>query len=146
VWVLEDLIDQSASVAGPRFGIYVLGSLSALAAILAVLGVYGVLAYAVEQRANEIGMRIALGAGTRNVVRAVLQRGLIMAGVGVGIGLGIAVAISRITSAMLYEVSPTDPVTLTIVGLLVAGAALIASYIPARRATKVDPVEALRME
>jgi predicted permease len=146
VWVLEDLIDQSASVAGPRFGIYVLGSLSALAAILAVLGVYGVLAYAVEQRANEIGIRIALGAGTRNVVRAVLQRGLIMAGVGVGIGLGIAVAISRITSAMLYEVSPTDPVTLTIVGLLVAGAALIASYIPARRATKVDPVEALRME
>jgi putative ABC transport system permease protein len=145
-WVLEDLITDSASVAGPRFGIYVLGSLSALAAVLAVLGVYGVLAYTVEQRAGEIGIRIALGAGTRDVVGNVLRSGGLMAGLGVAIGLGIAVAVSRITSAMLYEVSPTDPATLAAVALVVAGAALAASYIPARRATKVDPVEAVRME
>ncbi len=144
VWELEDRINQSTSIAGPRFGIFVLGSLSVLAAVLAVLGVYGVLAYTVEQRVHEIGIRMALGAGTRNVVRTVMRRGMLMAGLGMGIGLAIAIALSRVMDSALFEVSATDPTTLVAVGLLVAGAAMVASYIPARRATRVDPVEALR--
>jgi putative ABC transport system permease protein len=144
VWKLEDRINQSAAVASPRFGIYVLGALSALAGLLAIVGIYGVLAYAVQQRSQEIGIRMALGAATRNVLGAVLQRGLVMVGTGLALGLAIALAAGRLMESLLFEVSPADPVTMVAVALLVLFAALVASFVPARRATRVDPVEAMR--
>ena len=146
LWTLDELISQSAAVAGPRFGIYVLGSLSALAALLAILGIYGVLAYTVSQRSREIGIRMALGAGANKVVRAVLGRGLLMTGGGLLIGLGIAVAGGRVIRSLLFEISPGDPLTIVAVAALVTMAAILASYVPARRATKVDPAAALRQE
>jgi putative ABC transport system permease protein len=143
---LDDLIGASAAVVGSRFAILVIGFLAAVAALLAILGVYGVLAYTVTQRTREIGIRIALGAGRENVLSTVMRRGLLMAGAGVGIGLALALVAVRVTESMLYEVSPTDAPTLAVVALLVAVAAFAASYVPARRATRVDPVRALRQE
>jgi hypothetical protein len=130
VWKLEDRINQSAAVA--------------LAGLLAIVGIYGVLAYAVQQRSQEIGIRMALGAATRNVLGAVLQRGLVMVGTGLALGLAIALAAGRLMESLLFEVSPADPVTMVAVALLVLFAALVASFVPARRATRVDPVEAMR--
>ena len=143
---LEERINNSTAVAGPRFGIFVLSCLAGLAALLAFVGIYGVLAYTVQQRAHEIGIRLALGAGARDVLRNLLARGLLMAGIGLVIGIVLAVGASRVMSSLLFETSPMDPVTLGSVSLLVAVAALGASYFPARRATKVDPVEVLRPE
>jgi putative ABC transport system permease protein len=143
---LDDLIGASTAVARSRFAILVIGFLAGVAALLAILGVYGVLAYTVTQRTREIGIRIALGAGRENVLGTVMQRGLLMAGTGVAIGLGLALVTVRVTESLLYEVSPTDVPTLAIVALLVAVAALAASYVPARRATRVDPVRTLRQE
>jgi putative ABC transport system permease protein len=144
VFRLEEAINRSRAVAQPRFAVFVFGCLSALAALLAVLGVYGVLSYVVQQQSNEIGIRMALGAGAGTVVRAVLQRGLVMAGAGLALGLAAAYAGSRVVRSLLFEVSPMDPVTLGGVAVLVLGATMLASWIPARRASRVDPVEALR--
>jgi predicted permease len=144
VFSLEEAISGSAAVSAPRFAMIVFGCLSALAALLAIIGIYGVLAYAVQQRSNEIGIRMALGAGASDVLRSVLRRGLAMAGIGLAIGLALALAGSRVIRSLLFEVSPADPLTLASVALLVTVATLIASYLPARRATKVDPVSALR--
>jgi putative ABC transport system permease protein len=143
---LEDRIDQSSAVARKRFQIYLLGCLSGLAALLAVVGIYGVLAYIVSQRSHEIGIRMALGAGKASVMRNVVGRGLLLAGIGLVIGFAIALAFSRLMESLLFEVSPTDPATLAGVALLVALAAVAASSLPAYRATKVDPSEALRQE
>jgi putative ABC transport system permease protein len=143
---LDDMIDASGTVSRSRFAILVIGSLAGVAALLAILGVYGVLAYTVTQRTREIGIRIALGAGRENVLGTVMRRGLLMAGAGVAIGLGLALAAVRVTESLLFEVSPTDVPTLTAVAVLVAVAAFAASYVPARRATRVDPVRALRQE
>jgi len=139
-------IRNSTEVAGPRFGIFVLSCLAGLAALLAFIGVYGVLAYTVQQRAHEIGIRLALGAGAKNVFRTLLGRGLMMAGIGLSVGLALAFGASRIMSSLLFEVSPTDPPTLLVTSALVMIAGLAASYFPARRATNVDPVEVLRQE
>jgi putative ABC transport system permease protein len=143
---LDRAINRSNAVAQPRFAIIIFGCLSSLAALLAFVGIYGVLSYAVQQRTNEIGVRMALGAEAGTVVREVLRRGLLMAGIGVGLGISIAVAASRVMESLLFEVSPTDPITLGGVGVLVVSATLLASYTPARRASMVDPVEALRGE
>jgi len=143
---LDDRINSSGPVAGPRFGVFMLGILSGLAALLAIVGIYGVLAYTVSQRSKEIGIRMALGAGKQSVVRGVLKRGLMMAGAGLAIGVGIAFAAGRVIESQLFEVRATDPMTMVTVGLLVVAATVVASYVPARRATKVDPVEALRQE
>jgi putative ABC transport system permease protein len=143
---VDERIRNSTAVAGPRFGIFVLSCLAGLAALLAFIGVYGVLAYTVQQRAREIGIRIALGAGAKNVFRTLLGHGLMMAGIGLGIGLALAFGASRVMSSLLFEVSPTDPMTLLATSVLVIIAGLAASYFPARRATKVDPVEVLRQE
>jgi putative ABC transport system permease protein len=143
---LEDRIDQSSAVARKRFQIYLLGCLSGLAALLAVVGIYGVLAYIVSQRSHEIGVRMALGAGKASVMRNVVGRGLLLAGIGLVVGFAIALAFSRLMESLLFEVSPTDPVTLAGVAVLVALAAVAASSLPAYRATKVDPSEALRQE
>jgi len=144
VFRLEEAINRSRAVQQPRFAIFIFGCLSAVAAILAVLGIYGVLSYVVQQQSNEIGIRMALGAEGSTVVRAVMQRGLLMAGFGLTLGLGAAFAGSRIVRSLLFEVSPMDPVTLAGVALLILAAAMLASWIPARRASRVDPVEALR--
>jgi predicted permease len=144
VFRLEEAINGSDAVTGPRFAIIMFGCLSALAALLAIIGIYGVLAYAVQQHSNEIGIRMALGAGATDVLRSVLRRGLAMAGIGLAVGLGLALAGSRVIRSLLFEVSPADPITLASVALFITVATLIASYMPARKATKVDPVRTLR--
>ncbi len=144
VFQLDDAINGSRAVAQPRFAVFVFSCLSALAALLAVLGIYGVLSYVVQQQSNEIGIRMALGAEAGTVVRGVLQRGLVMAGAGLALGLAAAFAGSRVVRSLLFEVSPMDPVTLAGVAVLILAAATLASWIPARKASRVDPVEALR--
>ncbi len=136
----------SRSVADPRFRTILIGSLAALATVLALVGIFGVLAYAVAQRTNEIGIRMALGAARNDVVRGVLKRGLVLLAAGLAIGLVVTLATVRALERFLFEISATDPATLIAVALLLTCAALAASYVPARRATMVDPVDALRRE
>ncbi|MDO8835433.1 MAG: ABC transporter permease [Vicinamibacterales bacterium] len=116
------------------------------ALLLAVVGIYGVNAYLVARRTREIGIRMALGATAADVVRLIVRDAAVVAAIGVGIGLGLAVALGSLLSSMLYEVRATDPLALLAAPLLLGGSALLASYIPARRATRVAPVEALRQE
>jgi ABC-type antimicrobial peptide transport system permease subunit len=126
--------------------IVVLGSLAVLAALITLIGVYGVLAYSVNQRVKDIGIRMALGAGHGEVVRAVLSRGMVMAGFGLAIGGAIAVAFGRTVRSLLFGVQPTDPLIIGGVALLVIVAVAAASYLPARRAAALNPVDVLRSE
>jgi putative ABC transport system permease protein len=142
--ILEQTID--ASVAGPRVRTVLFGTLAALAATLAVVGIFGVLAYAVAQRTSEIGIRMALGAVSGDVIRGVVNRGLMLFGAGVAIGLAVSLAAVRALDRFLFQVNPVDPATLLCAVALLAVVALVASFIPARRAARVDPVEALRRE
>jgi putative ABC transport system permease protein len=119
---------------------------SAIALVLATAGIYGVMAYFVTQRTREIGVRIALGAQWRDVLKLVLRSGMLLVVLGLTIGLTGAFALTRLMNTLLFEVSPTDPITFTAVVLCVIVATLLACYIPARRATKVDPLIALRYE
>lgn len=134
------------SVAQRRFIMLLLGSLSAIALILAMVGVYGVISFSVSERTQEIGIRMALGARATDVLRMVLGQGMRVAFVGILIGIGAAFALTRLLSSLLFEVSPTDLRTFSIVAALLSAIALLACYIPARRATKVDPLVALRYE
>jgi len=134
------------NTAAPRFRTLLLGIFAGLAACLAMAGVYGVMAYVVGQRSNEIGLRMALGATSGDVLRLVLRQGLALAAIGLALGLAGAFAASRLLTSMLFEVKPNDPVTYAGVAVLLGVVALAASYIPARRAARIDPLVALRQE
>jgi ABC-type antimicrobial peptide transport system permease subunit len=123
-----------------------IGTFGLVGLLLAAVGVYGVVAYLVVQRTREIGVRMALGARTGDVLRLVLQRGVVLTGIGLGLGLLLSLGLTRFVSGLLVGVSPTDPATFAGVVLLLASVALLASYLPARCATRVDPMVALRAE
>ena len=134
------------SVATSRFVMLLLSSFSVLALGLAAVGIYGVMAYLVTQRTQEIGVRMALGAQRQDVLRFVVGKGMLLAVTGTAIGLGAALALTRLMRSLLFEVTPTDWLTFVIAATLLLTVALLACYIPARRATKVDPLTALRYE
>jgi putative ABC transport system permease protein len=141
---MAELLGEEASQR--RMGMIMLVSFAALALLLASLGIYGVLAYFVTQHTNEIGVRLALGASTRNILFLVLRKGMGLTLLGVIIGVAAALGLTRLMSSLLFGVKAVDPLTFVTVPLLLAGVALLACYLPARRATKVDPLVALRYE
>jgi putative ABC transport system permease protein len=141
---MSELLGDEA--AQRRMGMIMLVSFAGLALLLASLGIYGVLAYFVTQHTNEIGVRIALGASRRNILTLVLKKGMVLTLLGVVIGLAASAALTRLMSSLLFGVRSSDPVTFTIVPLLLVVVAFLACWIPARRATKVDPMIALRYE
>ncbi len=134
------------SIARQRFNTLLLSIFAGVALLLSAIGIYGVLAYSVTQRTHEIGLRIALGAQLRDVLRLVVGQGITLILIGVAVGLGASFLLTRWLKTMLFEVSTTDPLTFLIVSLLLIAVALLACWIPARRATKVDPMVALRYE
>jgi putative ABC transport system permease protein len=136
-----------SSMAGEaRFRTLLLGVFATVALFLSAIGIYGVIAYSVAQRTREIGIRIALGAQVRNVAVLVIGQGMKLAMIGVGVGIAGALAVTRVLSSLLFNISATDPLTFICVSTLLALVALLACYVPARRAMKVDPMVALRSE
>jgi len=144
VKTMDEII--SGVVSAPRLAFILLGIFAFLALALAAVGIYGVTSYSVSQRTHEIGIRMALGARESDVLRLVVGHGLTLAVVGVALGVAGALVLTRFLASMLYGIRPTDPLTYLGVSLLLTAVAIVASYIPARRATKVDPMEALRYE
>lgn len=136
----------SEAISEPRFRTILLGTFAALAISLASIGVFGVLAYFVAQRTREIGIRVALGATSRDILRMIVGRGLAIAGVGLAIGLAAAIPVSRAIESILFEVKPLDPVTIALVVSGLAVVAALASYLPARRALRIEPMTALNLE
>jgi predicted permease len=141
---MEEVVSQS--VANPRFQALLVSSFAALALALAAIGIYGVIAYSVTQRTHEIGVRMALGAAASDVLRLVLREGVLMAAAGVVIGLAGSALLTRLLATQLVGVTPRDPIAFGSAGLLLLAVAALASYIPARRAVRVDPIAALRAE
>ena len=144
ITTMDKLVAQS--VAQRRFGMFLVAIFAALALILAVVGIYGVVSYSVAQRTNEIGVRMALGASANDVLKMILKNGMTLALIGVGVGLAGAFAVTRLMVAVLFDVKPTDVATFAIVSVGLIFVALLACYVPARRAMKVDPLVALRYE
>jgi putative ABC transport system permease protein len=144
VRTMEEVVAQS--LATRRFVLLLFGLFAGLALLLALVGIYGLLSASVSQRTRELGIRIALGATPRNVGRLIVGQGLKLILSGIVIGLVSALALQRVIGKLLYGVSPTDPLTFTMISLLLIAVALLACWIPARRATKVDPLTALRSE
>jgi putative ABC transport system permease protein len=141
---MEQLVTQS--VAQRHFAMLLFGVFAALALVLAGVGIYGVISYSVTQRTQEIGVRMALGAQRRDVLRLILGQGMKLAVLGVAIGLGLAVVLTRLMQSLLFGVRATDPLTFALIALLLTAVALLACWLPARRATQVDPLVALRYE
>jgi putative ABC transport system permease protein len=144
IHTMDDLLSET--VAQPRLQTGLLSLFSGVALLLAAVGLYGVLAYAVTQRQREIGVRMALGAQKRDVLSLVIGQGMKLVLAGVALGILAALVLTRVIQSLLYGITPTDPVTFAAVALLLAAVALLACYLPARRATKIDPMEALRYE
>jgi putative ABC transport system permease protein len=144
VRTVADIIDESLSRS--RLNTVILATFAAVALILAAVGIYGVMAYSVTQRTHEFGIRMALGAGRFEVLRMVLRHGLLVAGAGVAIGLAAAYFLTRVLTTLLFGVTSTDPATFAGVSIVLVAIALAATYVPARRATRVDPMVALRYE
>jgi predicted lysophospholipase L1 biosynthesis ABC-type transport system permease subunit len=136
----------SASYVGQKIGGSFLGLFGGVALILATIGLYGVLAYTVSQRSREVGIRVALGASRVDVLGLILGQGMWLAGIGLTVGIAIAIAVTRFMRAMLLDISPTDIPTIAVVSLLVIVVAAAASLIPAHRATRIDPILAIRHE
>ncbi len=141
---VEFLVNRST--ADRKFLMALMGIFATLALVLTMIGLYGVVSYLVNQRTQEIGIRMALGAQMRDIMRMVLKQGMVLVLTGVALGLAAAWLLTRLMSRLLYQVSATDPLTFAVIALLLTTVALLACYIPARRATKVDPLEALRYE
>jgi predicted permease len=144
LYTLDQLMNES--VAAPRFRTALVTLFAILGLVLAAIGIYGVMAYTVSQRARELGLRVALGATTRDVMRLVLVEAFALAAAGVGLGVAGAVATTRLMAALLFGVTPTDPATFASIAALLMAVALAGSYVPARRATRVDPMATLRSE
>ncbi len=144
VRTVEQVLSQT--VAQPRFNLILLGLFAAVALALAAVGIYGILANTVRARTHEIGVRLALGATRSDILRLIVGQGMLLTLAGVAIGMGAAVALTRYLESLLFQVTPTDPLTFSVVGLLLAGVACLACYLPARRAMQVDPMVALRYE
>ena len=141
---MEDVV--AASLSQPRFTSALFTIFSGLAALLAAVGIYGVLSCLVSQRRREIGIRLAIGASPRDVARMVLGRGVLLTGLGVALGAGMSLLLGGAVAVLLYEVQPGDPRSFVVGAALLLVVAIVASYIPARRATRVDPVAALRTD
>jgi putative ABC transport system permease protein len=141
-------MDQVVAVATaePRFYVLLLGAFASVALLLAAVGIYGVMSYSVSRRTREIGIRMALGARAADVINLVVTQGVLLAGVGVGAGIISALAMTRLMARLLYGIQPGDPITFIVVALLLSVVAIFASYIPARRAARLDPMVALRDE
>lgn len=133
-----------ASIGAQRFYASLIGVFAVVALALAAVGLYGVIAYAVSQRTHELGVRVALGATTDRISRMVISEGLMLTGIGVGIGIAGALLLGRVVSSLLFGVSSRDPMTLVSVVVALGGIAMVASWLPARRAARVDPLIAIR--
>jgi putative ABC transport system permease protein len=144
VHTLQEVYDQS--MIRTSFTMVLLAIAGGMALLLGIVGIYGVIAYAVSQRTREIGIRIALGARAEGVQRLFVRQGLLLAGIGAALGLGVAVGLTRLMKSLLFGITPLDPATYGLVAVLLLSSAVLASYLPARRATRVDPMEALRVE
>jgi ABC-type antimicrobial peptide transport system permease subunit len=144
----ERLMQQvvAESVSRDRFTMLLLSIFAAIALLLAAIGIYGLMSYSVEQRTQEMGIRLALGAGRPDLMRLILAQGLKLAAVGVAVGLALAYGLTRVLVSLLYGVKASDPFTFAAVGLILTVIALAASYLPARRASGIEPVEALRYQ
>jgi putative ABC transport system permease protein len=144
VQTMDRVVDDAT--AQPRFEMLLLGVFAVIALVLAAVGIYGVISYSVSRRTREIGIRIALGAGRTDVLRMIARQAMVQALAGAAVGLAGALLVSRLMAKMLYGVRPTDPITFGGVAIILALAALLASCVPARRATRIEPMIALRNE
>jgi putative ABC transport system permease protein len=143
---MEELINNSPSTFLRRYPALLIGAFAAIAIALAATGIYGVVSYSVSQRTHEIGIRLALGAAPRDIMRLIARSGLRLALAGMAVGLAASLILTRLLSSLLFGVEATDAMTYLIVSLLLIGVALGACFIPARRAARLDPMEALRRE